>query len=56
MSHANPEQGRPPADTLLQEIADYILDAHIDSAAAWETARYCLLDALGCGLLALGYP
>src|SRR5262249_16622771 len=41
---------------LLQEIADYTLTARIDSAAAWETARYCLLDALGCGLLALGYP
>src|SRR5206468_3666153 len=22
----------------------------------WQTARYCLLDALGCGLLALGFP
>src|SRR5262249_12188808 len=56
MSHANPKQGRPPADTMLQEIADYTLNTRIDSAAAWETARYCLLDALGCGLLALGYP
>jgi 2-methylcitrate dehydratase len=56
MSHANPERSRPPADTLLQEIADYTLNVRIDSAAAWETARYCLLDALGCGLLALGYP
>src|SRR5262249_8388638 len=28
----------------------------IDSAEAWQTARYCVLDALGCGLLALGYP
>src|SRR3954452_3131742 len=44
------------ADVLLQEIADYTLGARIDSAEAWETARYCLLDALGCGLLALGYP
>src|SRR5262249_4665508 len=26
------------------------------STEAWETARHCLLDALGCGLLALGYP
>src|SRR5271168_1245267 len=48
--------GRPEADRLLQEIADYTLDARIDSAEAWQTARYCLLDALGCGLLALGYP
>jgi 2-methylcitrate dehydratase len=49
MSHAEP-------DLLLQQIADYTLDGRIDSAEAWETARYCLLDALGCGLLALGYP
>src|SRR5439155_15778520 len=47
---------RVEVDRLLQEVADYTLTTRIDSAAAWETARYCLLDALGCGLLALGYP
>jgi 2-methylcitrate dehydratase len=52
-----PEQAsRPAPDRLLQEIADYTLGGRIDSAEAWETARYCLLDALGCGLLALNYP
>src|SRR5438270_7573343 len=56
MPHAEPGQGRPEADRLLQEIADYALTARIDSAEAWQTARYCLLDALGCGLLALSYP
>src|SRR3954469_6804141 len=57
MSHTEPGPGgRPKADRLLQEIADYTQTARIDSAEAWETARYCLLDALGCGLLALGYP
>jgi 2-methylcitrate dehydratase len=57
MSHAKPEQA-PGAryDRLLQEIADYALGGRIESAEAWQTARYCLLDALGCGLLALGYP
>jgi len=55
--HAQPQRGpRAEADTLLQEIADYTLGARIDSAEAWETARYCLLDALGCALLALAYP
>jgi len=48
--------GRVEADRLLQEIADYTLNTRIEGAEAWETARYCLLDALGCGLLALGYP
>src|SRR4051812_41649458 len=57
MSHARPESGpRAEADRLLQEIADYTLTTRIDSAEAWETARWCLLDALGCGLLALNYP
>jgi 2-methylcitrate dehydratase len=54
---AGPRHGqRTEADVLLQEIADYTLGARLDSAEAWETARYCLLDALGCGLLALNYP
>jgi 2-methylcitrate dehydratase len=56
MSHHESPRGRPPVDRLLQEIADYALTARIDSAEAWQTARYCVLDALGCGLLALGYP
>jgi 2-methylcitrate dehydratase len=57
MSQTNGERGRHGhADRLLQEVADYTLTARIDSAEAWQTARYCLLDALGCGLLALGYP
>ena len=56
MSATEPEKGRGiEADRLLQEIADYSLTGRIDSAQAWETARYCLLDALGCGLLALSY-
>ena len=55
MAHAEPDRAdRPEPDRLLQEIADYTLFARIDSAEAWQTARYCLLDALGCGLLALG--
>jgi 2-methylcitrate dehydratase len=57
MTHDVAQRGpRAEPDRLLQEIADYTLSARIDSAEAWQTARYCLLDALGCGLLALGYP
>ena len=47
---------RPPFDTVIQGIADYVCDYQIDSVEALETARYCLLDTLGCGLLALSYP
>src|SRR5262249_7227497 len=57
MSHAEPARAsRPAADKLLQEIADYTLTTRIDNPKAWQTARYCLVDALGCGLLALGFP
>src|SRR5213594_975933 len=47
---------RPPFDSLLVEIADYVSDARINSEEAYETARYCLMDTLGCALLALNYP
>lgn len=48
---------RPEPDTLLQQIADYVLDVEsITDAEAIDTARLCLMDTLGCGLLALSYP
>jgi 2-methylcitrate dehydratase len=47
---------RPDPDALLVDIADYIVGADIDSAAAYETARYCLMDTLACGFQALDYP
>jgi 2-methylcitrate dehydratase len=47
---------RPKPDAVLADIADYVLTTRIDSRAAFDTARYCLLDTLGCGFEALGYP
>src|SRR5438270_10973351 len=47
---------RPPFDPLLTEIADYVIRTAIESGAAYETARYCLMDTLACGFLALKYP
>jgi 2-methylcitrate dehydratase len=47
---------RPDPDTLLIAIADYARDARIGSEAAYETARYCLMDTLACGFQALKYP
>lgn len=43
-------------DVLLEEIADYVLNKEITSTEAFTTARYVLLDTLGCGILALSYP
>jgi len=53
-SHISNE--RPPFDQPIVDIVDYVLDYKIESSLAYETARYCLLDTLGCGLEALGYP
>lgn len=47
---------RPDYDPVLQDIADYVLDYVIDSREALDTARNCLMDTLGCGLLALRFP
>ncbi|MGH2485084.1 MAG: MmgE/PrpD family protein, partial [Ktedonobacterales bacterium] len=37
-------------------IARYAIEGEITSAEAYATAHYSLLDAIGCGLLALRYP
>ncbi|MCS7044781.1 MAG: bifunctional 2-methylcitrate dehydratase/aconitate hydratase [Gemmataceae bacterium] len=55
MSHADSNL-RPAPDAELVALADYAHDAADFSAAAYETACYCLLDSLGCALLALQYP
>jgi 2-methylcitrate dehydratase len=47
---------RPKPDKVLTLIADYACGYSITSPAAYETARYCLMDTLGCGLEALEYP
>ena len=47
---------RPAPDQVLVDIADYVAGFRIESAEAYETAHYCLLDTLGCGFEALGYP
>jgi len=47
---------RPAPDKVLTDIADYALSDEIKSELAYETARYCLMDTLGCGLEALEYP
>src|SRR6267154_580230 len=47
---------RTAFDPLLREIADYTIAPKINSVEAYETARYCLMDSLGCAVLALNYP
>ena len=47
---------RPNPDDVLVKIADYVLSKDIESSEAYNTARNCLMDTLGCGLLALTFP
>ena len=47
---------RPRPDEVLVRIAEYVSKARISSKEAYDTARYCLMDTLGCGLEALEYP
>jgi 2-methylcitrate dehydratase len=47
---------RPDWDQELVDIAEFVCNTDIDSALAFETARYCLMDTLACGFQALDYP
>ncbi|MFA6180373.1 MAG: MmgE/PrpD family protein, partial [Candidatus Methylopumilus sp.] len=47
---------RPAPDQVLVDIAEYVSDFVINSEEAFDTARNCLMDTLGCGLEALEYP
>jgi 2-methylcitrate dehydratase len=47
---------RPKPDAVLQDIADYVHDYKVSTDLAWETARLCLIDTVGCGLEGLRFP
>ena len=47
---------RPKPDEVMIDIVDYVLNHKITSEEAYNTARLCLMDTLGCGLEALTYP
>ncbi len=56
MSHDIRSAQRPAPDQPLVDLADYVLDYRIDSTEAYETARYMLMDSLGCAMLAMKFP
>src|SRR3990167_517587 len=47
---------RPEWDQEIVAVADYVADYAVTSEEAYETARYCLMDSLGCAFLAYRYP
>ena len=56
MNNTVTENIRPDYDQVIQDIADYVLEFRITSDEAFDNARNCLMDSLGCGLLALCFP
>lgn len=46
---------KPDYDSVMRDIANYVLNKTIDSQEAYHTARLCLMDTLGCGMLALNF-
>jgi 2-methylcitrate dehydratase len=47
---------RPDPDKVLVDIVDYVEKYKITSKDAYDTARYCLMDTLGCGFEAMSFP
>ena len=57
MSRSNAAESsiRPEPDKVVQDIADYVHSYEIESDLAFETARLCLIDTIGCGLEGLRF-
>ncbi|NDI34088.1 bifunctional 2-methylcitrate dehydratase/aconitate hydratase [Chengkuizengella sediminis] len=43
-------------DSLIKEIAEYAVNYKVNSSEAYDTAKYVLIDSLGCAMLALRFP
>lgn len=56
MSSRDDGNVRPAPDEVLRDIGAYVARATMASDEAYTTARHCLMDALGCAILALGFP
>ncbi len=51
------DASRPEFDQVIQAITDYVMNYDVtQSDEAMQTARYCWMDTIGCGLFALNYP
>ena len=50
------QNDRPEYDSVIKKIAEYVLNYNVKTEDAIETAKNCLIDSIGCGLLALKFP
>jgi 2-methylcitrate dehydratase len=56
-AHAHGYNIRPEYDKVIQDISDYVHSPEkTESPLARETARWCFIDTIGCGLEALRFP
>ncbi|GAA6044185.1 hypothetical protein JCM8097_006443 [Rhodosporidiobolus ruineniae] len=49
-AHGGESTVRPDSDKVMQDIADYVHNYQVKSDVAYNTARLCLIDTIGCGL------
>ena len=51
------DASRQGFDEVVQNIVDYVMTYDVSvSQEAMDTSRYCWMDTIGCGLLALDFP
>jgi 2-methylcitrate dehydratase len=55
-SHDIRSAKRPDPDQPMVDLADYVVDYHLSSTEAFQTAGHCLLDSLACAMLAMRFP
>jgi 2-methylcitrate dehydratase PrpD len=53
---ASSSNARAAPDSVLVDIAEYVLNYRIESERAYDTARLCLADCIACALGALDIP
>jgi 2-methylcitrate dehydratase len=56
MKRAHASNARAAPDPLLTSLAGYVMRRNVGGPNAYAHARWCLMDALGCGLQALRDP
>lgn len=56
MSATYDRNERPEWDSEIRKIAEYVAEDLVENEDVYDTARYCLMDSLGCGFLAYRYP
>lgn len=56
MSGLNVEISQREFDAVITRISDYVINYTVESELAYDTAHLCLIDSMGCALMALDHP